>query len=62
MKKIVKYILEQSKQPSTWRGLVMLAASIGLVSTEHAESLGVCANIIAGAFAGSGLIGVLAKS
>lgn len=61
-KKFLKYLNEQAKQPSTWRGLIMLAASIGLISSEHADNLGVCADIIATAFAGSGIIGVIAKS
>lgn len=62
MKKVIEFILGQLKQPSTWRGLIMLSASMGLISSEHTASLGVCANIIAAAFAGSGLVGIMAKS
>lgn len=56
---LINYIKNRIKEPSSWRGLIMLAASLGLISTEHAEQLGPCADIIAAAFASSGIIGVL---
>jgi len=55
----IGYIVNQSKQASSWRGLIMILAAIGLVSLEQAQELGVCADIIAATFAGSGTIGLL---
>ena len=56
MKKIVLFIIEQLKQPSTWRGIVMVATSVGLVvEPQLADKI-----IVAGTGV-AGLIGVLAK-
>lgn len=47
------YILERAKEPSTWRGLVLLLTAIGVpVAPAMAES------IISAGLAVAGLIGV----
>jgi len=56
MKNVLTWIIEQLKQPSTWRGIVMLATSAGLViRPELMEQI-----IVAGTGV-AGLIGVFAK-
>lgn len=56
MNKIVKYILDQLKDPSTWRGIVMLATSVGLVTEPELAN-----QIIVAGTGVAGLIGVLFK-
>lgn len=56
MKKFGLWAVEQLKQPSTWRGFVMLATSVGLaVEPALADKI-----IVAGTGV-AGLIGVLFK-
>ena len=56
MTTIIKWAIEQLKQPSTWRGMVMLATSVGLaVEPALADKI-----IVAGTGV-AGLIGVLFK-
>ena len=56
MKKAAKWIIDQLKQPSTWRGITMLATSLGIaVNPELMEQI-----VVAGT-AAAGLIGVLFK-
>jgi hypothetical protein len=56
MKGILQWVIEQLKQPSTWRGFVMLATSAGIaLNPELIEQL-----VVAGT-AAAGLIGVLFK-
>ncbi len=51
------YLLERLKEPSSWRGLVMLATSVGLgLSPEQANA------IIAVGTAVAGAIGVFAPN
>ena len=50
------YILERAKEPSTWRGLVLLLTAIGVpVAPAMAEA------IISAGLAVAGLIGVAAS-
>lgn len=56
MKKFASWAIEQLKQPSTWRGMVMLATSVGLaVEPQLADKI-----IVAGTGV-AGLIGVMFK-
>lgn len=56
MKAVFTWAVEQLKQPSTWRGIVMLATSAGLViRPELMEQIVVAGTGIAG------LIGVFTK-
>jgi hypothetical protein len=56
MKEFVKWVIDQLRQPSTWRGIVMLATSAGLViKPDLMEPI-----IVAGTGV-AGLIGVLFK-
>ena len=56
MNELTKYILNQLKEASTWRGIVMLATSVGLtVEPQLAQQI-----IVAGTGV-AGLIGVLFK-
>lgn len=49
------YVLARLKEPSTWRGLVLVLTSIGLgISPQQAEA------IVAAGLAIAGLIGVFA--
>jgi hypothetical protein len=52
----MKWVIEQLKQPSTWRGITMLVTSLGIVI--HPELM---EQIIASGTAVAGLIGVLFK-
>jgi len=54
--KALQWVIDQLKQPSTWRGITMLATSLGIVvNPELMEQI-----IVAGT-AVAGLIGVLFK-
>lgn len=56
MKNAAKWIVDQLKQPSTWRGMVMLATSVGLViEPQLADKI-----IVAGTGV-AGLMGVMFK-
>ena len=56
MKNAFKWAINQLKQPSTWRGMVMLATSVGLViEPQLADKI-----IVAGTGV-AGLIGVMFK-
>ena len=51
-----QYLLERAKEPSTWRGLVMLLTALGVsVSPEFTNT------IVAAGTGLAGLIGVLTK-
>jgi hypothetical protein len=52
----MNYILERLSEPSTWRGLALIAAAAGLKINPELEN-----SIIAVGMASSGLIGALAK-
>ena len=56
MSKFAKYVLNQLKDPSTWRGIVMLATSVGLVTEPELAN-----QIIVAGTGVAGLIGVLFK-
>lgn len=50
------YLIERLKEPSTWRGIVLLATAFGVpIAPAEGEA------VIAVGLAVSGLIGVLAK-
>ena len=52
----MKYLIERLKEPSTWRGLVMVATSAGIgIAPAAAEA------IITAGVGLAGLIGVLTK-
>jgi hypothetical protein len=52
----MKYLLERLKEPSTWRGLTLLATTLGLqVSIEYTEA------IISTGLLCAGIIGVITK-
>lgn len=52
----MNYLLERLKEPSTWRGLTLLATTLGLqVSPEHTEA------VISTGLLLAGLIGVVTK-
>ena len=53
---IIKWAIEQLKQPSTWRGMVMLATSVGLVVEPQLAD-----KIIVAGTGMAGLIGVMFK-
>jgi hypothetical protein len=56
MKKAAKWIIDQLKQPSTWRGITMLATSLGIaINPQLMEQIVVAGTAVAG------LIGVLFK-
>ena len=51
-----KYLLERLKEPSTWRGLILLATALGVpIAPDAAEY------VIAIGIAGAGLVGVATK-
>lgn len=51
-----QYLLDRLKEPSTWRGLILLATALGVpISTDAAEY------VIAIGIAGAGLVGVVTK-
>lgn len=56
MKKFAIWAVEQLKQPSTWRGIVMLATSVGLVVEPQLAD-----KIIVAGTGMAGLIGVMFK-
>jgi hypothetical protein len=49
-----KYIINQLKQPSTWRGLVLIATSAGVAITPQMGEA-----IVAGGLALAGIIGAV---
>ena len=56
MKKVALFVIEQLKQPSTWRGIVMLATSAGV-----ALNPALMEQIIVAGTGVAGLIGVMFK-
>jgi hypothetical protein len=52
----LRYFLDRTQEPSTWRGIIMLLAAFGVVIQPE-----LAAAITAAGMAGSGLIGVLTK-
>lgn len=56
MKNVAKWTIDQLKQPSTWRGIIMLATSLGIaINPQLMEQIVVAGTAVAG------LIGVLFK-
>lgn len=53
---MIDYMLERLKEPSTWRGLVMLMTGLGVSLSPE-----LVAQIIAAGTAISGIIGILFK-
>lgn len=56
MKKLALFVIDQLKQPSTWRGMIMLATSAGV-----AMNPALMEQIVVAGTGAAGLIGVLFK-
>ena len=57
----MNWIIERLKEPSTWRGIIMILGATGIITAEQAERLGDVLLPLVGAMIGSGIIGIAGR-
>lgn len=57
----MNWIVERMKEPSTWRGIIMIAGATGLITADQADALGDAVLPLVAAMFGSGMVGVVGK-
>lgn len=56
-----KMLLNKLMQPSTIRGLLMVAGSLGLLTAQQMEAADMYVEILIGVMGANGLVGILAN-